>query len=152
MKFNQKNAKSGAMRTLIASGGAVAANLAIKTIQEKAPESIAKYAAPIVGALCVAAPALGLVKSSGTVDALLLGAGVTSAIHSINKLTKDESGAAATVGIKGMLAKYVPNLSGVEDYNMPAYSEQSLSRSLMGGGEYLALPAAPITDVSKLLM
>lgn len=121
---------------------------ALKMIREKAPEKIGKHAALLLTVAAVAAPALIQVKSD-VVANVITGMAVAGAISSINGFSQDETGALATSGFKGLLAKHVPQLGSIEAiYTEPA---QML---MLAGGEYQDAPrfAEPSQNAMQMLM
>lgn len=148
MKFNQNEAKAGAIDAAAAVGGAVLGNTITKIIAEKAPEKVGKYAGAIVLGLGILVPAFVPVKSEALRSAIL-GSAVIGALDVAGQFTTDETGAVATTGIKGMVAKYVPQLSGTSLGNAPfEYVEYSAPAQnfLEAGNRFDAVQQAnPVT-------
>ncbi|WP_299760879.1 hypothetical protein [uncultured Pontibacter sp.] len=136
MKFNSTKAQSNAIVVGAGAAGIVAANKIGKILQEKAPEAVKKHVPLILTAAGILVPAVMDIKNEAAVAALH-GMSIGGVIQVANGYSVDETGALATSGIKGFLAKTVPMLSGLGSVELPPYEYyENTANQLMLAGSY----------------
>ena len=142
MKFNPAKAKNSAVVVGAGAAGIVAANKVGKLLQEKAPEAFKKHVPLILTVAGIALPAIVDIKNDAAIAALH-GMSIGGAIQVANAYSVDETGALATDGVKGFLAKTVPQLSGLGSINLPVYEYVEPANSLREAGRFLPEASAP---------
>lgn len=140
MKFDQKKLIGGAQATGLAVAGFAGAH----AVSKLAPAKVSKFVPWGMLAAGVVLPAL---VSSPAVGSLAVGLGSYGALQTVNGFIAGEAGAEPT-GVKGMIAKYVPQLSGTGLGHLRGlrglgrtyeYNEDTVP--LLGTSQYEAEPA-----------